>query len=108
MNLWEGVAVALISLLSVADGAISCERIRKYGIAVELNPFVTWMATMFGPKGVYAATLIPTAISTVVFLVAHSHLGLGIVLGIRMCLYHFQRISKRLETEIDELEGRGR
>lgn len=108
MDLWEGVAVALIHILAVADGAISCERIRKFGIAVELNPFVTWMATMFGSKGVYAATLIPTSIASAVLTAAHSHLGLGVVLGIRMCLFHFQRISKRLETEIDELKERGR
>jgi hypothetical protein len=81
---------ALFLLLVFLDAEFTVRRIRTYGIAVELNPFVQWLAQKVGVVGgVYLGILIPTG----------ALIGLGwffpdiltFMLGVRTCLFLFQQ-----------------
>lgn len=102
MDIWGAAAFVTTFALAVYDGMFTCNVMRKYGTIAETNPGVVWCATVLGDFGVYLATILPTAVLLTAATAAQSRLGLGIILGVRLCLFNFQQKSKQLQKLIDE------
>lgn len=101
MLLWGALAIAL----AVYDAHFTCESLTRYGVVAEINPGVRWFASRFGYAGIYASTILPTLAALVIVSSAHSHLGLGFILGVRLCLFHFQRLSSKLLAKVPALNS---
>lgn len=105
MDLWGAAAFSITLALSVYDAGFTCRVMAKYGVVAETNPGVAWFATTLGARGVYLATILPTAVLLSAATLAQSHMGLGFLLGARLCLFHFQQMSKRLQSQMDALNS---
>lgn len=105
MDLWGATAFSTTLALAVYDAGFTIRVMRKYGVVAETNPGVVWLATVLGVFGVYVATILPTATLLVAVTLAQSKLGLGFLLGARLCLFRFQQMSKRLQSQMDALKS---
>lgn len=102
---WGALAFVASITLAVFDAQFTDNVMFKYGIQAETNPVVSFFATMLGKLGVYLSTILPTAVLLTAATLAHSQLGLGAILGARLCLFRFQLLSKSLQKQIDEQLG---
>ena len=103
----EGIATVLIAATAISDVVFTNGRLRKYGPEVELNARVVRNYRRFGVLGLCLTILVPTAVLTALALLAHQVLFLGVILGVRLCLFDFQRTSRELERAIDTLKKSG-
>jgi hypothetical protein len=105
MDLWGATAFISALTLAVYDADYTCNILRKYGVVAETNPGVAWFATILGDTGIYVATVLPTLVLITGATLAQSSLGLGIVLGARLCLFRFQLLSRKLQSQMDALKS---
>jgi hypothetical protein len=103
VDLWGAAAFGAAFALAVYDAKFTCTVMSRFGVVSETNPVVSWFATILGRSGVYLATILPTVLLLTVLTLVQSHLGLGVVLGARLCLFQFQRQSLRLQAQIEAL-----
>ena len=105
MDLWGALCFVGVLVTAVYDAKFTVRRMLKYGAIVETNPGIGLLGTSFGPLGVWVGVLVPT-LALLIPATLYSRLGLGVLFGIRLCLFKFQRISLRLETEMDKLSAK--
>jgi len=103
VDYWGALAFVGSFFFAVYDGVLSARRMRKYGEQVELNPWVTRFWKVFGTTGACIVTAVPTLALLILATAVDSRMGLGFILGYRGLLFRFQRISHRLEAELDAL-----
>jgi hypothetical protein len=99
---WGAAAFIGSFVLAVYDATFTVRRMRKYGLLIETNSLVTYLATTMGELGVYVGALVPTLLLSTAAVLFDSSLAIGTIFGVRLCLFQFQRISLRLEPAIDD------
>lgn len=102
MTPWGAAAFIGSFVLAVYDATFTVRRMRKYGLLIETNSLVTYLATTMGELGVYVGALVPTLLLSTAAVLFDSSLAIGTIFGVRLCLFQFQRISLRLEPAIDD------
>jgi len=100
-------------LLGAFDAYITQRRIRDYGVHVELNGIIRWLATHLGP---YLASLIgvlgPCVGWTYIFTALELPIPLAILIGFNLKRFHiqlsslqFEREARALKAELDKRNG---
>ena len=96
-----GLALGCLGL-SGYDVWFTRRRIVKFGVAVELNPLLKYLAVFAGLDGaVFLACVVPTAILCAGGIATHSTIALAWFLGVKSCVAYFQRLSMRLEKLLE-------
>lgn len=92
----------IVCLLGVFDSSTTESRIGKYGLEVELNPTIRWMAPKIGlPLAIGLGIMMPTlAISTALVALGWTT-ALAVWLGAKLITARYQMLSLKLEAEMD-------
>lgn len=83
---------AILLLLAFLDSEFTKRKLSKFGFEVEMNPVVRFLARYLGGAGVDIGVCVPTVILG--FLGWYCNDLLVFLIGIRFCLFLFQRIAE--------------
>jgi hypothetical protein len=97
------VLTILCLLLAAFDCVITEKRIRKYGVQVELNAGIRWLATKLGaPMGSYIGVLLPAVAFIAVCISFRAPSVLALMVGFRGRAFFNQVESVIFEKQITE------
>lgn len=99
--------IVVSAALAVFDCALTNERVKRYGLGVELNrPLVRVMTTFGRIPGLILAHGLPNLIVLVALALANADHIAAFWCGTKFALFVFQLRSFSLEHEVLELAGR--
>ena len=98
----EWLLIAAITIFSCVDVAITYRRIQKYGIMIELNPTVRFLANKLGAaRGVFIGIIPASMLFAGALGIFGWKTALGFYTGWKAMLFTIQMDSLGLEKEID-------
>lgn len=93
----------ILFLLAAFDAWLTAQRITRYGLKVELNAAIRWLASKFGPElGAFIGVAAPATAVVGVSLMFHLQWVLALLVGFRARAFFVQIESMVFEKQIKE------
>ena len=96
--------LALLAMCSTfADWGFTCRRIKKYGLQVEMNPLMRWLARWLTPvEATFIATVLTSWVIIATLVAFRLEIVLAIYTGARLFWNWQQFASLRCEAQLDK------